>query len=159
MQEGPYFDELTVGQEFGGAPGLTLTSGLAAAHQAITGDRLALATDHELCRQVTGGAPLASPNLVWDVAIGQSTVVTRHVKANLFYRGLGFRRAARPGGRRASPGRAACRAELGRARRRRGLRRARTGPADPQRGDGAPRRSGRRWSPDPNWTPSGGSQP
>src|SRR5580658_10433465 len=48
MQEGPYFDELTVGQEFRGAPGVTLTSGLAAAHQAITGDRLALSTDHDL---------------------------------------------------------------------------------------------------------------
>ena len=95
--EGPYFDELAVGQEFGHAPGLTLTSGLAAAHQAITGDRLALATDHELCREVTGGAALASPGLVWDVAIGQSTVVTQHVKANLFYRGLAFRRAPRLG--------------------------------------------------------------
>lgn len=97
MREGPYFDELAVGQEFGRAPGLTLTSGLAAAHQAITGDRLALATDHELCREVTGGPPLASPGLVWDVAIGQSTVVTQHVKANLFYRGLAFRRAPRLG--------------------------------------------------------------
>ena len=95
--EGPYFDELAVGQKFSGAPGVTLTSGLAAAHQAITGDRLALATDHELCRQVTGGAPLASPSLVWDVAIGQSTMVTQHVKANLFYRGLALRRAPRLG--------------------------------------------------------------
>jgi acyl dehydratase len=95
--EGPYFDELAVGQEFVGAPGITLTSGLAAAHQAITGDRLALAADHELCREVTGGAPLASPSLVWDVAIGQSTVVTQHVKANLFYRGLALRRAPRLG--------------------------------------------------------------
>jgi acyl dehydratase len=51
--DGPYFDELVIGQEFGGAPGLTLTSGLAAAHQASIGDRLALATDHELCREVT----------------------------------------------------------------------------------------------------------
>ena len=90
--EGPYFDELAVGQEFAGAPGLTLTSGLAAAHRAITGDRLALAADHELCRDVTGGGPIASPALVWDVAIGQSTVVTHHAKANLFYRGLAFRR-------------------------------------------------------------------
>jgi acyl dehydratase len=97
MQEGPYFDELAIGQEFGSAPGVTLTSGLAAAHQAITGDRLALATDHALCRAVTGGAPLASPSLVWDVAIGQSTVVTQHVKANLFYRGLAFRRTPRLG--------------------------------------------------------------
>ena len=93
---GPYFDELTVGQQFG-APALTLTSGLAAAHQAITGDRLALALDHELCRTVTGGDPLAPPGLVWDVAIGQSTVVTQHVKANLYYRGLAFRHAPRIG--------------------------------------------------------------
>jgi acyl dehydratase len=95
--EGPYFDELAVGQEFGPAPGLTLTPGLAAAHQAITGDRLALALDHDLCHQVTGGGPLAPPGLVWDVAIGQSTVVTQHVKANLFYRGLAFRRTPRLG--------------------------------------------------------------
>jgi len=95
--EGPYFDELAVGQEFGRAPGLTLTPGLVAAHQAITGDRLALALDHELCHQVTGGGPLAPPGLVWDVAIGQSTLVTQHVKANLFYRGLAFRRTPRLG--------------------------------------------------------------
>jgi acyl dehydratase len=90
--QGPFFDELTIGQEFS-APAITLSSGLAAAHQAITGDRLALMLDHELCRQVTGAGPLAAPGLVWDVAIGQSTVVTQHVKANLFYRGLAFRRA------------------------------------------------------------------
>jgi len=93
---GPYFDELTVGQQFG-APAVTLTSGLAAVHQAITGDRLALALDHELCRTVTGGDPLAPPGLVWDLAIGQSTVVTQHVNANLYYRGLAFRRAPRIG--------------------------------------------------------------
>src|SRR6266481_314119 len=90
--QGPFFDDLAIGQEYR-APAITLTAGLAAAHQAITGDRLALMLDHELCRQVTGGGPLASPGLVWDVAIGQSTVVTQHVKANLFYRGLAFRRA------------------------------------------------------------------
>jgi acyl dehydratase len=94
---GPYFDELTVGQRFTGAPALTLTSGLAAVHQAITGDRLALMLDHDLCREVTGGDPLAQPALVWDVAIGQSTIVTQHVKANLFYRGLAFRRMPRLG--------------------------------------------------------------
>ena len=91
--QGPYFDDLTVGQEYRNAPAVTLTSGLAAAHQAITGDRLALTLDHELCHEVTGGGPIAAPGLVWDVAIGQSTVVTQHVKANLFYRGLAFRRA------------------------------------------------------------------
>ncbi len=90
--QAPYFDELAVGQEFTGAPGLTLTPGLAAARQAITGERLPLMLDHVLCREVTGAGPLAPPGLVWDVAIGQSTVVTQRVKANLFYRGLVFHR-------------------------------------------------------------------
>ena len=35
---------------------------------------------------------LAHPALVCDVAIGQSTLVTQRVKANLFYRGLAFHR-------------------------------------------------------------------
>ena len=40
------------------------------------------------------GAPgaLAHPALVSDVAIGQSTLATQRVKANLFYRGLTFHR-------------------------------------------------------------------
>jgi hypothetical protein len=59
--EGPYFDELAIGQDFGRAPSLTLTPGLAAAHQAITGDRLAIAIDPELCHQVTGGGRGHSP--------------------------------------------------------------------------------------------------
>ena len=91
--EGPYFDELQVGDVFDGASGLTLTDGLAALHQAAVGDRLRLGLDHHLARAVTGqDAPLASPALVWDVAIGQSTSVTHHVVANLFYRGLSLRR-------------------------------------------------------------------
>jgi len=89
---GPYFDELTVGQVFDEAPSVTLTDGQQAAHQAILGNRLRLALDQELAADVTGEARLASPALVWDTAIGQSTVVTQHVKANLFYRGLAFRR-------------------------------------------------------------------
>src|SRR6201986_3684602 len=91
--EGPFFAELSPGQPSGPVPGVPLTDGLAAAHQAIVGNRLALSLDGELARAVTGGDRLASPALVWDVAIGQSTVATHHVKANLFYRGLWFRRA------------------------------------------------------------------
>lgn len=90
---GPYFDDLVVGQVFDWAPAMTLTSGAAAAHQAILGDRLRLALDAGLAHAVTGipGA-LAHPGLVCDVAIGQSTLVTQRVKANLFYRGLRFHR-------------------------------------------------------------------
>lgn len=90
---GPYFDELRLGQVFDEAPSVTLTSGLAATHQAIVGDRLRLPLDAELSARVCGGdAAIAHPGLVTDLAIGQSTVATHHVKANLFYRGLRFLR-------------------------------------------------------------------
>lgn len=90
---GAYFEDLSVGQVFDWAPSMTLSSGLAAAHQAIVGDRLRLALDADLCAAVTGTpAALAHPSLVCDVAIGQSTLVTQRVKANLFYRGLTFHR-------------------------------------------------------------------
>ncbi|HLV73246.1 acyl dehydratase [Actinomadura hallensis] len=96
--DGPYFEDLYRGQRFEGGPGLTLTEGLAAAHQAIVGGRSHLFLDHGLSRRVAGGdAALAAPNLVWDVAIGQSTLVTHTVVANLFYRGVVFRRAPRLG--------------------------------------------------------------
>lgn len=91
---GPYFDQLEVGQRITAAPAVTLTAGHAAIHQAILGDRLRLALDHGLARAVTRqDAPLAHPALVWDLAIGQSTLLTRRVIANLFYRGLIFHRA------------------------------------------------------------------
>ncbi|MCL2533509.1 MAG: MaoC family dehydratase [Nocardiaceae bacterium] len=93
---GPYFDELAHGQVFDTAPAVTLTDGLAAAHQAILGDRLRLPLDRDLATAVSG-APLAHPGLVTDLAIGQSTLVTHHVKANLFYRGLRFHRFPRIG--------------------------------------------------------------
>lgn len=88
---GPFFDELSVGQLFDTAPGVTLTDGIAAAHQAILGDRLRLPLDAHLSTAVAGGR-VAHAGLVADVAIGQSTLATHHVKANLFYRGLRFHR-------------------------------------------------------------------
>ncbi|MGW0043663.1 MaoC family dehydratase [Rhodococcus sp. NPDC003348] len=90
---GPYFDDLAVGQVFDDAPAVTLTGGLAASHQAILGDRLRMPLDAHLSAAVTGSpAPVAHPGLVCDLAIGQSTLVTHHVKANLFYRGLRLHR-------------------------------------------------------------------
>jgi acyl dehydratase len=95
---GPYFDELSVGDRFETAPAMELSSGAAALHQAIAGDRLALALDPALAERVTGDAtPIAHPGLVWDVAIGQSTIATHRVIANLFYRGLVLRRFPRLG--------------------------------------------------------------
>jgi acyl dehydratase len=86
---GPYFEDLEVGKVFADAPALTLTSGHAALHQALVGDRLRLPLDASLSAAVTGHAdPLAHPNLVCDVAVGQSTGPTQRVLGNLFYRGL-----------------------------------------------------------------------
>ncbi|MGD9526684.1 MaoC family dehydratase [Pseudonocardia sp.] len=88
---GPYFDDLAVGQVFAAAPGCTLTEGRAAQHQAVVGDRWRLALDDHLARDVIG-SPVASPTLVWNVAIGQSTLATQRVRANLFYRRLALLR-------------------------------------------------------------------
>jgi len=94
----PWFEDLTVGTAFTAAPALTLTDGHAALHQAIAGDRLRLVLDLSLAAAVMGeGPPVAHPALVWDAAIGQSTVATGRVVANLFYRGLLLRRAVRLG--------------------------------------------------------------
>jgi acyl dehydratase len=91
--DGPaYYEDLAVGEVFR-APGLTLTGGHAAVHQAIVGDRLRLSLDAPLCEEATGArSALAHPMLVCDVAIGQSTEPSGRVLGNLFYRGL----AARP---------------------------------------------------------------
>jgi acyl dehydratase len=94
----PFFEDLQVGTVFGAAPALTLTDGHAALHQAIAGDRLRLALDRSLAAGVLGEGPSAAhPALVWDTAIGQSTVATGRVIANLFYRGLMLHRPVRIG--------------------------------------------------------------
>jgi citrate lyase beta subunit/acyl dehydratase len=90
--DAPYFDDLPTGRTFR-APGVTITDGHAALHQAIVGDRLRLALDAELFEAVTGSRGiLAHPMLVGDIAIGQSTAPSGRVLGNLFYRGM----AARP---------------------------------------------------------------
>lgn len=92
--DGPYYDDLKVGDRFDTAPAMRLTDGLAAVHHAIVGGRLRLAFDPCLSASVTGRQePFATPALVWDIAIGQSTQVTQRAIANLIYRGLFFRRA------------------------------------------------------------------
>jgi acyl dehydratase len=88
---GPYFEDLEIGQ-VRRSPALTLTSGHAALHQAILGDRTPATLDQRLARAVFGGEPPAPPGLVIDVSIGHSTVFTRRVRANLFYRGLQLHR-------------------------------------------------------------------
>lgn len=89
---GPYFEDLRLGDALG-APALTLSSGHAALHQALLGDRTAATLDQRLARAVFGGdVARAPPGLIVDVSIGHSSVFTRRVRANLFYRGLQLHR-------------------------------------------------------------------
>ncbi|MDH3519104.1 MAG: MaoC family dehydratase [Myxococcales bacterium] len=91
----PYFEDLKVGQVFDAAPAVTLTSGHAALHEAVFGDRLRLPLDAQLSRAVTGAERLlANPNLVCNIAIGQTTEPSGRVMGNLFYRGLVLQRPA-----------------------------------------------------------------
>jgi acyl dehydratase len=91
---GPFFEQLTRGQVFTAAPSVRLTDGMVAVHRSIVGGRGALGLDGDLTRAVIGTAGLlAPPALVWDVAIGQSSLATHEVIANLYYRDLRFLRA------------------------------------------------------------------
>jgi len=87
--EAPYFEDFKLGACYSDAPAVTLTAGHTAFHEALFGDRLRLPLDAVLCEKVTGSThALVHPNVVCNVAIGQTTSPTQRVKGNLFYRGL-----------------------------------------------------------------------
>ena len=86
---GPYFDDLAVGEHLQAAPAITIGAGEAAIYQAVCGDPLCVSLSRPLSEAVTGRSErLVNPGLVMHVSIGQSTVATRRVIANLFYRGV-----------------------------------------------------------------------
>ena len=87
-----------MGERLDPAPAITIGPGEAAVYQAICGDPLAISLSRPLAEAVTGqpGA-VVNPALVLQVAIGQSTVATRMVVANLFYRGVRQLRTVRVG--------------------------------------------------------------
>lgn len=90
---GPWFEDFVRGATLPAPPSVTITEGMAALHQAATGDRLRLPLDHGLSAEVTGEPrPLAHPMLAINLAIGLSTWASQRVKGNLFYRGLVLRR-------------------------------------------------------------------
>jgi len=92
--DGPFYDDLEPGMELEPQPAVTLDLGLAAWYQSIVGEVLPVCLDHRLARSVTGSdQPLASPGLVANLSVGQSTVATGRAIANLFYRNM---RVARP---------------------------------------------------------------
>src|SRR4051794_31314112 len=96
--DGPYFDDFTVGEVLAPAPAITIGPGDLSLYQSITGDPLALALSEPLGERVTGEpGRVVNPAYVMHVSIGQSTVATRRVVANLFYRGVALRRTVRVG--------------------------------------------------------------
>lgn len=91
--DGMFYDDLHRGLRFPEPPGVRIDDGLATMYTAISGDGLALSLDQDLCERVTGQAGLlANPALVLHVSIGASTVATRNVIGNLFYRNVVLRR-------------------------------------------------------------------
>lgn len=95
---GPYFDDFVVGETLSPAPDMTISSGDIATYQAICGDPLRLALSQPLSQAVTGRSePFVNPALVMHVSIGQSTVATQRVIANLFYRGVKLQRQVHVG--------------------------------------------------------------
>lgn len=87
--DGPYYDQLTVGRQLPRQPAATIDEGAAALYQALVGERLALVLDSRLTHRVaTVEGRLASPGLVMQFSIGQSTTISRRAVSNLFYRNV-----------------------------------------------------------------------
>ena len=94
----PFAEDLVLGVALEAAPEVTIDHGLAAQYLAVTGDPLRLPLSASASRAVTGrDARLVNPGLVFGVSIGQSTVATGRVIANLLYRNVALRRQVHVG--------------------------------------------------------------
>ena len=92
MSESPWFEDLSVGDEFNNVPEVTITEGHLVAHQMAFGDRSALPLSWPLSLKVTKSpTPLVNSCLVANIAIGLSTIPSQRVLGNLFYRGVAFK--------------------------------------------------------------------
>ena len=89
ISDGPYYEDMEKGQTFPAPPAVVLDSGLASVYQSIAGEALPLVLDPKLCGEVTGiEQRIVSPGLLLHLSIGASTVATKKVIANLFYRNV-----------------------------------------------------------------------
>lgn len=96
--DAPFAEDLTLGEPLSPAPDITIDSGLSAQYLAIVGDQLRPALSDSFSRSLTGSDErLANPALVISASIGQSTVATRRVIANLQYRNLTLSRPVHVG--------------------------------------------------------------
>lgn len=91
--DGPYGDDFVIGEPLPNAPAITIDEGTAALYQAISGDPVRLSLSTPLSHAVTGtNTRVVNSALALQVAIGQSTVATKIVIANLFYRDVTLHR-------------------------------------------------------------------
>ena len=89
--DGPYYEDLSVGQVLPRQPSVVVDDGMAALYQSMVGERLPMVMDPAVCAAVTGQpGRLVSAALVMHLSAGHSTTLTRRVIANLFYRDLRF---------------------------------------------------------------------
>ncbi|MDG2026632.1 MAG: hypothetical protein P8J50_05950 [Acidimicrobiales bacterium] len=87
--DGPFYDQLSVGQELPRQPSITLDDGMAALYQSWVGERLPMALDATVSEAVTGRpGRLVSAGLLMQLSIGLSTTISRRAIANLFYRDI-----------------------------------------------------------------------
>ena len=85
--DGPYYEDLRVGQVLPAQPSVVIDDGMAALYQSMVGERLPMVMDPAVYEAVAGQpGRLASPALVMHLSIGHSTTLTRRAIANLFYR-------------------------------------------------------------------------
>ncbi|MCY4665538.1 MAG: MaoC/PaaZ C-terminal domain-containing protein [Acidimicrobiaceae bacterium] len=91
--DGPYYEDLSVGQVLPRQPPVVIDEGMAALYQSMVGERLPMVRAPAVCAAVTGQpGRLVSPALAMHMSTGHSTTLTRRVIANLFYRDLRFLR-------------------------------------------------------------------
>ena len=84
---GPYYEDMEPGMVFPSPPALLVDSGMASTYQTIIGESLPLVLDSKISELVTGSPNrILSPGLLLHLSIGASTVATKKVVANLFYR-------------------------------------------------------------------------
>jgi len=85
--DGPYYEDMEPGMVFPSPPALLVDSGMASTYQTIVGESLPLVLDSRISESVTGSPNrILSPGLLLHLSIGASTVATKKVVANLFYR-------------------------------------------------------------------------
>ena len=85
--DGPYYEDMEPGMVFPSPPALLVDSGMASTYQTIVGESLPLVLDSKISELVTGSPNrILSPGLLLHLSIGASTVATKKVVANLFYR-------------------------------------------------------------------------